>query len=107
MKQKAKESIMKVLTKVCSNENIDIDLNVLTDIELKKLYLKLQFVKSGRLPYGIGKGEDFTSTMENGKLNPISFRDSYKYGLRRLTFREYLQLCEFVAKNPGVYRNLE
>ncbi|PFJ29048.1 hypothetical protein [Bacillus thuringiensis] len=104
MKQKAKESFIKSLTKACTDENINIDLHLLSDKELKDLYLKLQAVQT--LPYGIGKGEDFVTTMQNGKLQFISFRDTYKFGVRRLTFKEFLLLCEFVDENPQMYKFL-
>lgn len=105
MKQKAKESFIKALTKACTDENINIDLHLLSDKELKELYLKLQAVRT--LPYGIGKDEDFVTTMKNGKLQFVSFRDTYKFGVRRLTFKEFLLLCEFVDENPQMYKFLD
>jgi len=107
MKPQAKESIIKALTKVCAEENIERNLAELSDAQLKERYLQLQTVRSGTFPLGIGNGQDFLSTMKNGQLNRISFRDSYKYGLRRLTFKEYLLLCDYVKENPGVYPDLE
>jgi hypothetical protein len=103
MKQKAKESFIKELTTSCTDENIDINLHLLSDKELKELYLKLQAVKSGRLSYGIAKDEDFITTMKNGKLQFISFTDTYKFGVRRLTFKEYLLFCEFADKHQNMY----
>lgn len=107
MKQKAKESFLNVLTKVCTAENIPIDLHELTDKELKELYLQLQFLKSGSFPYGIRKGEDFLTTMKNGNLQFISFTNTYKLGVRKLTFKEFLALREFAEENPHMYPFLD
>ena len=106
MKKEAIDSFIKVLTKVCTDEKIDINLNALSDKELKELYLKLQTVRNGRFPYGITKGDDFQTALESGSLQTISFRDAFKYGVRRLTFKEYLLLCEFADKNPSMYKFL-
>ena len=103
MKQSAKESFIKVLTKACTNENMDINLQELSDKELKDLYLKLQAVQRGTLPYGIAKGEEFVSAMENGRLQLVTFKDTYKFGVRRLTFKEWLLLTEFAAQHPNMY----
>lgn len=106
MKPQARESFKKQLNKAIEEENIDIDLEILTDKELKQLYLKLQDVKRGILPYGVKKEEEFVTALENETLQIISFRDTYKYGVRRMTFKEYLLLCEYVKNNPGTYTAL-
>lgn len=106
MKPKAKESFLKALMKACTEEELEINLEVLSDKELKELYLKLQALKSATFPYGIRKEEDFLTTMQNGTLQRISFRDTYKFGVRRLTFKEFLLLCEFIKANPHMYPSL-
>jgi hypothetical protein len=99
----ARESYTKQLMQVCDTEGIEIDILSLSNNELKGLYLKLQTVKSHRCAYGIRKGEDFEETMKEGKLQKISFKDTYKYGVRPLTFKEYLMLCEYAEQHPGIY----
>lgn len=104
MKPKARESFIKALTKACEEEKIEIEINSLSDKELKGLYLKLQEVN--KAPYAIAKEKDFVKDMENNELQFVSFRDTFKYGVRRLTFKEYLLLCEFVKENPSMYKSL-
>ncbi|MDU9694191.1 hypothetical protein O0Q50_23685 [Priestia aryabhattai] len=106
MKQAARDSFIKQLTQACDKEGIEIDILSLPDKELKELYLKLQTVRSHRCAYGIGKGKDFQVAMKEKKLQTISFSDTYKYGVRPLTFKEYLMLCEYAEKNPGQYGTL-
>ena len=102
LKPKAKESFIKVLSKAMKEEGIeDIDIHSLSDRELKDLYLKLQMVKSGRFCYGVKKGNDFEEDLKNNNLQFISFRDTYKFGVRRMTFKEFLILEEFAKNNPS------
>lgn len=106
MKPQARESFKKQLGKVIQEEKIDIELEQLPDKELKELYLKLQAVRSGMFPYAVKKGQVFKTSLENNDLQRVSFSDTYKYGVRRLTFKEYLQLCDYVKDNPGTYTAL-
>lgn len=105
MKPGAKESFIKQLTKAFEEENIDIDIHSLSDKELKTTYMHLQTVRGGTsvFPYGIAKEDDFLDTLENGQLQFISFRDYHKFGIRRLTLKEYLLLIELAKKNPEKY----
>ena len=106
MKQAARDSFIKQLTQACNQEGIKIDILSLPDKELKELYLKLQLVKSHRCAYGISKGKDFEETMKEGELQYISFSDTYKYGVRPLTFKEYLMLYEYAEQYPDKYGRL-
>lgn len=104
MKPNARESMVKALSIACIAEQIEISLDDLSDREVKTLYLKLQYLKSGEFPYAMTKDEDFQTAIQNGKLQRVSFRDSFKYGgIRRLTFNEFLLLCDFADKNPDLY----
>jgi len=102
LKPNARNSFIKELSKVIASENIDtIDVNTLSDKELKDLYLKLQVLRSGRCCYGMKKGNHFEQDLKDGNLQFISFRDTYKFGVKRLTFKEFLMLDDFVKKNPS------
>ncbi|WP_394555652.1 hypothetical protein C1N61_30325 (plasmid) [Priestia aryabhattai] len=105
MKQTARDSFIKQLSQACDKEGIEIDILSLSDKELKEFYLKLQTVRSYRCAYGVEKGKDFEEMMKEGKLQFISFTDTYKY-VRPLTFKEYLMLCEYAEKHPGQYGTL-
>lgn len=102
LKPNARNSFINVLSKVISSENIDtIDVHTLSDRELKDLYLKLQVIRSGRCCYGMKKGSNFEQDLKDGNLQFISFRDTYKFGVRRLTFKEFLMLDDFVKTNSS------
>lgn len=102
LKEKAKESFIKVLTKAIKAENKDITLETLTDRELKDLYLKLQFVQRGGGNYKMIKNRDFRECLEQGKLAFVTFRGTP--GVRNMTFKEYLEFEKFVALNPHMYK---
>lgn len=112
MKPKAKESMLKELTKALANDatiSIDINLQLLSDKELKNLYLILQDLRSGKVPYAVPKKQDFIEVMKNGELQYVSFRDTFKLlksEIRPLTFKEFLLLREFVKENPQMYKAL-
>lgn len=102
MKPVARESFRTQLSKALKEDPIEgLDIANLPDKELKDLYLKLQAVKSGRCCYGVIKGNVFEDDMRNGKLQFLSFRDTFKYGVRPLTLREFLLLEDFAATNPS------
>lgn len=102
LKPNARNSMEKELSKTIQSEGIDsIKIENLSDRELKDLYLKLQVVRSGRCAYGLKKGNDFEEDMENGNLQYVSFTNTYKLGVKRLTFKEFLMLEDFVKTNPS------
>ena len=108
MKPAARESFRKELTKTIEAEGIEnIDIDSLSDKELKDLYLKLQIVKSRRCYYGVKKGNDFEEDLNNGNLQFVSFSDTYKLGVRPITFKEFLRLEDFIRNNPSCkYNNI-
>ena len=107
LKPTARESFIKALTKACEKEDVEINFEVLSDKELKELYVKLQAVQRGILSYAIDKEKDFVTAMKNNDLQLVSFKDTYKYGVRRLTFKEFLLLCEFKEEHPDIYPYLQ
>lgn len=103
VKGKAKQNYIRTLRKVCAEENLALNLDFLSDEQVKDYYLKLQTLRSGTFSYAIGKNQDFVEAMKAGELQRVSFRDTFKYGVRKLTFKEFLLFCDFLESNPTTY----
>lgn len=103
MKDKARESFRKALLKEdLTDTNIDV-LN-LSDYDLKKLYLKLQFIKSYKCRYFIPKEEkDFLNCLREGRLCYVTFRNTP--GIRNMSLKEFLLFDEFCKNNSDKYKN--
>lgn len=101
MKPGARDNFIKTLLK----ENLNIDLNELSDKELKDLYTKWQKLRQGHFKYQMLKGENFEDVMKDGRLQYVSFRNTP--GVRILTLKEYLELEQFIKNNRSVYPNMK
>lgn len=103
MKEKAKASFISQLTKVGKEEGIDFSLEMVNDGELKQLYQKLQFVRS-RCKIGINKDETIEKALQEKTLMRLSFSGYGRYGVRRITFKEYLQLEDYLNEHPDAFQ---
>jgi len=97
MKPGARDNFIKTLSK----ENLEINLNELSDKELKGLYVKWQKLRQGHFKYQMLKGENFEDVLKEGRLQYVSFRNTP--GVRILTLQEYLQVEEFIKTNRNKY----
>jgi hypothetical protein len=106
LKPEAKQSFLKQLTEHQEDlTSLGIDIHTLEDKQLKQLYLLSQKVRQRGCLYAIGKNANFEEVMAQGRLQFVSFSDTYhpRYGLRPLTLKELIRLMKFVELNPGVY----
>jgi hypothetical protein len=91
------------MLKQLREDDISIDLDSLSDSDLKKLYLKSQAVRSNGVQWGISKEYlNFEEALAEERLNFVSFSDTYKLGVRRLTLKECLLIestpnCKYIS----------
>lgn len=101
-KENARASYLRMLSK----EDLDVDLNQLSDKELKRLYvIRQNLLSSFHFPYRVEKKCDFETEIRNGRLRYVSFRDTP--GVRTLTLKEYLWLVKFIEENPNMYPHFQ
>lgn len=93
MKPQARVNFINALNK----ENLDIDLNLLSNKELKTLFCELQ--KAKQFPYKMIKNMDFKEVLQKGKLQYGSFRNTPN--VRNLSLKEYLPFKDFCEKIKG------
>lgn len=101
-----KENARKNYISRLSKEDLDMDLNDLTDKELKRLYVICQKLRQrGNFPYHVIKKCDFETEMKNGRLQYVSFRGTSN--VRPLSLKEYFVLEKFVKENPNTYPHFQ
>lgn len=95
LKPIARESMLKQLGEEDLSP-LEIDLFNLNDVDLKKLYLRSQAVRSQEVNWGISKALDFQYALDNNRLQMVTFSDTYKLGVRPLTLKE----CLIIEASP-------
>lgn len=99
MKDTARESMRKALLKEPLHE-LGIDVLSLPDLELKRMYVRLQKTQSSGLNYGLPSELTVEEALETNRLNRVTFRDTYKItSLRRLTLVECLKIERWCVEN--------